>query len=118
MGGFKLTFAHVIAILVWASSIETCNARRGKHWRHGKTGPFNSLYKKNAKNYGHQGNVGKSKPKPKEKQPLPIPEEPQAPPQKGSKFNVLDYGAQGNGNSDDTKDPQYEKGESQHTNEV
>ncbi|KVI05654.1 Glycoside hydrolase, family 28 [Cynara cardunculus var. scolymus] len=100
MGGFsfgKLTFALIVAILVWSSSIETCNARRGKHWRHSR-GTFSSLYKKKGKNQGgHQAS------KPKQKHPLPTPEEPVAPPQKGSKFNVLDYGAKGDGNSDDTK---------------
>ncbi|KAL8224572.1 hypothetical protein R6Q57_020047 [Mikania cordata] len=110
MGGFsfkKLTFALVIAILVWASSLETCNGRRGKHWRHSR-GTLSSLYKKKGNNRGHQViTVEKSKPKSKsktkQKHPLPTPEEPLAPPQKGSKFNVLDYGAQGDGASDDTK---------------
>ena len=102
MGGFSfrnLIFSLVIAILVWGSSIETCNARRGKHWRK-RSGTFSSLYKKKGKNHGH---VEKSKPKPKPNNPLPTPEEPIAPVQKGSKFNVLDYGAKGDGNSDDTK---------------
>ncbi|KAJ0678471.1 putative endo-polygalacturonase [Helianthus annuus] len=103
----KLTFAFVVAILVWASSIETCNGRRGKHWRHSRD-TLSSLYKKKGNNHGHQIIVekpkskSKSKPKPKQKHPLPTPEEPIAPPQKGSKFNVLDYGAKGDGASDDT----------------
>ncbi|KAJ9554424.1 LOW QUALITY PROTEIN: hypothetical protein OSB04_018469 [Centaurea solstitialis] len=54
MGGFsfrQLIFALIVAILVWSSSIETCNARRGKHWRHSR-GTFSSLYKKKGKNQG------------------------------------------------------------------
>lgn len=110
MGGFsfkKLTFALVIAIFVWASSMETCNGRRGKHWSHNR-GALSSLYKKKGHNHGQQIIVdkskSKSKSKSKQKHPLPTPEEPVAPPpQKGSKFNVLDYGAKGDGASDDTK---------------
>ncbi|KAJ0537308.1 putative pectin lyase/virulence factor [Helianthus annuus] len=105
MGDFsfrKLIFAFVIVTLVWASSIETCNARRGgKHWRQSR-GTLNSLYKKKGKNdHGHKKQ--KSKQEQQQQQPLPTPEEPLAPPQKGSKFNVLDYGAKGDGHSDDTK---------------
>lgn len=112
MGRFsfkKLTFALVISILVWVSSMETCDARRGKHWRDSR-GTLSSLNKKKGRNHGHQAIVektkskskAKAKAKPKEKHPLPIPE-PLAPAPKGSKFNVLDYGAKGDGNSDDTK---------------
>ncbi|KAF5793570.1 putative polygalacturonase [Helianthus annuus] len=105
MGDFsfrKLIFAFVIVTLVWASSIETCNARRGgKHWRQSR-GTLSSLYKKKGKNdHGHKKQ--KSKQEQQQQQPLPTPEEPLAPPPKGSKFNVLDYGAKGDGHSDDTK---------------
>ena len=116
MRGFSfrsLAFMLFIVFLVWSASFDTCIARRGKHWRQSRSNPA-SLAKKKGKSHGnshHQHHSGVSKPKapphkapalpppaPKEKAPKP------SPPQKGSTtFNVLDFGAKGNGKSDDTK---------------
>ncbi|MED6184431.1 hypothetical protein PIB30_047443 [Stylosanthes scabra] len=77
--------------------------------------------KKKMKNYGSNNNGhngGGSKPKPKPKSPpykispslpprIPIPDYPPSPPTNGgyssATFNVLDFGAKGDGNCDDTK---------------
>ncbi|KAK6133597.1 hypothetical protein DH2020_032657 [Rehmannia glutinosa] len=83
---------------------ESCNARRvGRHWR-----ASDSISKKKGKNHGynnhHKGNAGKSKPKtltPKAP-PLP-PAAPRGPKGGSSVFNVLDFGAKGDGTKDDTK---------------
>ncbi|KAK8516666.1 hypothetical protein V6N13_080760 [Hibiscus sabdariffa] len=107
----RFTFMFLVAFLVWSSSLETCIARKGKHWqrRHAAV----SLYKKKTKGHAHRNyHNGGSKPKstprkttpPSPKQPPPLP------PQKGygngqpSKvFDVLHFGAKGDGRTDDTK---------------
>ncbi|PWA72329.1 Glycoside hydrolase, family 28 [Artemisia annua] len=75
--------------IIWFSSTHICSARRGKYnWRHSGRS-VSSMYKK--KGWHHRGGrhqvnvVDNSKP------------------QVGSKFNVLNYGAKGDGKSDDTK---------------
>lgn len=101
----------LIVILVWCSTLETCNARRGRHWRQNRGGASASLYKKKGKTGSHNNHHGntKSKPKPKPKPPSPSlpPPSPKedVPPSSdnGANFDVLDFGAKGNGNSDDTK---------------
>ena len=102
-----------MAFVVWSSSFDTCIARRGNHWRESR-GNSASLAKKNGKNQGnshhqqHHNGVSKPKPPPHKAPPLPpAPKEdapPPSPPQKSSTaFNVLDFGAKGDGKSDDTK---------------
>ncbi|KAF2286687.1 hypothetical protein GH714_023600 [Hevea brasiliensis] len=105
-----------IAFLVWCSSFDTCIARRGRHWRQNRATSA-SLYKKKVKSNGsnHHHHNGESKPKPKppsHRSPLPPPVSkppkeyapPSSSPTKGSAtFNVRDFGAKGDGKSDDTK---------------
>jgi hypothetical protein len=125
------TYMLLIAFLIWSCNFECCIARRGKHWRH--TRSFSSsLFKKKGKSYNgnshnknHHSGGSKSKPKspplspkappqhksvPSTPPPISKPKySPSIPPPKGNNgvhstfFNVLDYGAKGDGNTDDTK---------------
>ncbi|TYH78351.1 hypothetical protein ES332_D04G220400v1 [Gossypium tomentosum] len=121
------TFMFLVAFLVWSSSIETCIARKSKHWRQRRHAASVSLYKKKTKDHGHghhnYHNGGtKTKPPPyKTTPPSPKVKAPPSPkpkvkvpsippPQKGygngqqSKvFDVLHFGAKGDGKADDTK---------------
>lgn len=99
-------------------------ARRSNHWRENRAASA-SLQKKKEKNHSgsssgqhHSGSAPKAKaptnhkvkPPPLAPQnPKPKKDTPTSPPQKGQNggrsvtFNVLDFGAKGNGNTDDTK---------------
>lgn len=125
MKGFSfrgLTFSFVVAFLVWSSSLESCHGRTtGKHWRQNRAASA-ALSSKKGKAHGHGGahkgnhHGGATKTKPPSRKTLPplqppttkpkpdVPRSP--PPQKGghsSMFNVLDFGAKGDGVTDDTK---------------
>lgn len=109
----------IVVFLVWSSNIETCNARRGKHWRHNRGGISTSMYKKKGKN--HHGNAGKGKQKPQKSPPIPPPPAVTYPPStkppkkdygnqppvssssSSTVYNVLAFGAKGDGATDDTK---------------
>ncbi|KAL0014340.1 hypothetical protein SO802_001409 [Lithocarpus litseifolius] len=77
-----LTLILFIAFSVWSSSFENCCAREGRqYWRQsGKAAPASVLVKK-PKGYNHAGGRMLS----------------------SAIFNVLDYGAKGDGQTDDTK---------------
>lgn len=123
------TYMLLIAYLIWCSNFEACIARRDKHWRHSRTVSA-SLLKKKGKSYSksHNHHVGGSKPKPPTHKttpslpkapphkstpsspPIPKPKvTPSTPPPKAYNgghstiLNVLDFGAKGDGSSDDTK---------------
>ena len=126
----SITIIMLMAVLVWSITLETCIARRGRHWRqnHRSSSDLSdSLLSKKPKSHSyhhssHNNNHNhhhKSKPKPKPKlktppksdhnkspvvSPPPKVQPPSLPPPKGSKvFNVMDFGAKGDGKCDDTK---------------
>lgn len=118
----------LIAFLICSSNFESCIARRSKHWRQSSTVSA-SVFKKKGKTYGnsHKNHHSKPKPPPTHKSTPPLPKapphkaipspppipkskvSPSTPPPKSYNgehstiFNVLDYGAKGDGNTDDTK---------------
>ncbi|CAI8587585.1 unnamed protein product [Vicia faba] len=130
MSGLTLktfTYMFLVTFLIWSSNFECCIARRGNHWRQTKTFS-SSLFKKRAKSYNgnthnknHHNGGSNSKPKSpplSPKSPPPHKNVPSSPPISKPKyspppksyngmhstfFNVLDYGAKGDGNTDDTK---------------
>ncbi|CAA7032764.1 unnamed protein product [Microthlaspi erraticum] len=135
----------LMAVLIWSATLETCIARKGRHWKHhhsSSSSLSDSLSSKKPKSHENShSHKSKPKPKPKVKTPSPksgvgspvvsqppqVPPSPQVqppppqvqapPPQvqappphlplkpvEGSQeFNVLDFGAKGDGMSDDTK---------------
>lgn len=131
----SITVMMLMAVLVWSVTLETCIARRGRHWRHNHRSPSSSAVSdfsssKKSKSHGnshhsshnnHNNNnhhhKSKPKPKPKVKSPpkaddnnsplVPRPpkvQPPSLPPPKGTHvFNVMDFGAKGDGKCDDTK---------------
>nr|DAD34560.1 TPA_asm: hypothetical protein HUJ06_005200 [Nelumbo nucifera] len=128
MSGFSLrslSLILLIAFLVWCSAFEVCNARRGKHWRQSRAGISASLSKKKGKSHGsgsshhHGSSGGGNGSKPKSPAPSPSPgtvfpgpraEAPIPPPGNSGNndsqpavFDVLDFGAKGDGETYDTK---------------
>lgn len=106
----SFTFMFLVTFLVWSSSnVEVCNGRRGMHWRHQTRTSSVSLYKKKGKYHG-SNNHHKSTSKPKPKYASPSPTTPTNPPSKGydnvpstNIFDVRNFGATGDGKTDDTK---------------
>ncbi|OIV94511.1 hypothetical protein TanjilG_25573 [Lupinus angustifolius] len=121
----------LIAYLIWCSNFESCIAVRSKHWMHSRSTSL-SEFKKKGKSYSNSHNhhgIGGSKPKPPTHKNTPT--LPKAPPHKNTPssppihkpkvgtpstpppkaynrgkstiFNVLHFGAKGDGNTDDTK---------------
>ncbi|KAF7829349.1 polygalacturonase [Senna tora] len=126
MSGFSFrgfTLMILTAFLIWSFNFEACIARRGKHWRQNR-GVSPSLYKK-GKSHGHNNhNYHGSKTTPPSPSPSPLPPNPMPNPKQDNPliptptppppynygdghstavFNVLDFGAKGDGISDDTK---------------
>lgn len=128
MSGLSFRFFSymlLIVLLIWSSNFETCIARRGKHWRQSRTVAA-SLSKKKGNSHGNShnqhgggGSSSHSKPKPPppthkktpSSPPFPKPkvDPPSTPPSNdynggsSTMFNVLDFGAKGDGRTDDTK---------------
>ncbi|OWM70650.1 polygalacturonase At1g48100-like [Punica granatum] len=103
----SIDIVKVAIVLCLCVTVGTCHAREGKHLRYGKGGgrhhlSSEGLTSKSEKSHGHH------KPPPKGHSP-PKPPSPPAPTPAplGSKnstvFNVLDFGAKGDGHSDDSK---------------
>lgn len=116
----------LVAFLVWSSNFEACMGRRGRHWRPGRAASSSLSKKKGKTSHGsgshhHSGGSSGSKPKPKpkpkrkapshsnaptpphSKAPLPPPVPNPRDDDQGYSYNVLDFGAKGDGSSDDTK---------------
>ncbi|KAL6007024.1 hypothetical protein ACLOJK_032520 [Asimina triloba] len=86
----------LIVFLAWFSSFDSCSARRGKHWRQKKG--------KSGNGHQHGGSKGGGGGSKTSHPPAPPP-----PPKKetsngySTSFSVLDFGAKGDGKTDDTK---------------
>ncbi|KAG6429572.1 hypothetical protein SASPL_107624 [Salvia splendens] len=130
MRGFSfknMSFLLLMVLLMWCFHIETCNARRvGSHWRKNQA-IASSLSKKKAKAHGsshhnsHGSNPKQKAPSPKPAMPTPTPSPLPSPPlpppaatpietpppdqnaPDSTVFNVLGFGAKGDGSTDDTK---------------
>lgn len=129
----SITMMLLMAVLVWSVTLQTCIARKGRHWRHhhssysSSSALSDSLSSKKPKSH-HNSRSHKSKPQlktpppksgspvlpqpPQVQQPPPSPQvQPPPPPtplplqplEGSQEFNVLDFGAKGDGMSDDTE---------------
>ncbi|XP_078431244.1 polygalacturonase At1g48100-like [Wolffia australiana] len=127
MGGFGLKALAVLLLLVvflMGSGLEPCSARRGKHWRTSRASYLASIARKKAKWRTWAHHHGGPFKKPKAAPPAPSPEPSPAPARapgspsrpspepapapashygKPNVFDVLAFGAKGDGVTDDTK---------------
>ncbi|KAL7596819.1 polygalacturonase At1g48100 [Lactuca sativa] len=106
----SFTLAILVAILVWSSATHnSCNATRsGRHWRKNRS-TSTTLSKKKSGNNHHNGGGGKSKSKssshkaPPASAPAPPEHDDGGVPAAANTYNVLNFGAKGDGIADDTK---------------
>lgn len=133
----SITMTILMSILVWSATLETCIARRGRHLRHhhsSSSSLSDSLSTKKPKSHENNSHSHKSKPKPKPKPKSPPPKSddgspvvsqppqvqqppphvqpppsplPLQPVDDSQEFNVLDFGAKGDGMTDDTEVQNY-----------
>ncbi len=93
----------IIAFFVWSSRFESCNARQDKYWRQSKTAPAETVFLQKEKGYG----VGHDQSRFSKFVDYHYiwADETMATNQGQSSatFNVYDYGAKGDGHTDDTK---------------
>ncbi|RRT54449.1 hypothetical protein BHE74_00050184 [Ensete ventricosum] len=89
-----------LVILVMCSKLDGCEGRKGRHWRKQKS-PYSSLARKKGKNGGghNRGSGGGGDYLSPALSPTPITEYPT----KTAMFNVIDFGAKGDGITDDTE---------------
>ncbi|KAK3014141.1 hypothetical protein RJ639_008482 [Escallonia herrerae] len=108
MGRFNLKshiLGTVISLLVWSSEHGTCNAREGKHWGRNKATPP-SISNKNGRRPSGNKNLVHQASRLMGERYTAQDETTITPQQNGGSsvtFNVLDYGAKGDGSADDTK---------------
>lgn len=99
----SLMSTFLIAFFVWSSNMEDCHARRRSHWAQ-NGGDTASIYKKKGKSHSSKPKSKTPKTHPPSSPPVPGPvPSPKQSPSSSSVFNVLDFGAKGDGTSDDTK---------------
>ncbi|KAK9119730.1 hypothetical protein Scep_017823 [Stephania cephalantha] len=105
----SLTFLILVSLVVWSSTLQTCNARRGGHWRRSRGGESVSLFKKGKNHHHSNGNSpspvqgkGQFSAGPKQA-PLALSEGDINGGGNSNVFDVLSFGAKGDGNTDDTK---------------
>ncbi|CAH1451568.1 unnamed protein product [Lactuca virosa] len=106
----SFTLAILVAILVWSSATHnSCNATRsGRHWRKNRS-TSTTLSKKKSGNNHHNGGGGKSKSKSSSHKatpasaPAPPEHDDGGVPAAANTYNVLNFGAKGDGIADDTK---------------
>ncbi|KAG8635001.1 hypothetical protein MANES_17G113400v8 [Manihot esculenta] len=109
MGGFNLENISLITILiillfVWSSRFEPCHARQGKYWRQSKTAPADSQFLQKEKLHGVSHHHSSSLTKFMDSYYISPDETMETHKgQSSATFNVLDYGAKGDGHTDDTK---------------
>ena len=103
MSGFSfkgLTIPFLLVLLVMCSTLDICDAGRGWDWRAGDEGKSGG-----GSSPTNPSQLTKPKPRPipsPTPQPKPSPS-PIPPAPHGTAFDVLDFGAKGDGTTDDTK---------------